>query len=132
MPCSLVLLLTVQADGCLNPRSRIASVRTGGTGMQTELECPAGFSTVYRAGQRRARVATLLLGSVAFVTFLLLMHEIAGLGIIEEARAGTLTQASARGCGEPGACLGVGYALAYLVAAAGYLARLTRDVGTVA
>jgi len=96
--------------------------------MQTELEFPAGFSTVYRAGQRRARVATLLLGSVAFVTFLLLMHEIAGLGIIEEARAGTLTQANARDYDNTGALLGIGYALAYLVAAVGYLAWLSRTV----
>lgn len=51
---------------------------------------PADFSRVYRSGHMRSRVATVLLGIIAFIAMFSVIQDGQGFGVIEDAKMGLL------------------------------------------
>jgi hypothetical protein len=91
----------------------------------------AKYSATYRSSATRATVVTVALALVGAVTALSLVHNYSGFALIEDAKAGLLSDAEATSFDATTLVLAILYLAAYLFAGITFLAWLSRCVDNV-
>lgn len=89
------------------------------------------FSETYRSASKRAWIASVGLGLVATLLGLMVMHDLAGFGLIDRATTGLLTNADAAAFDGSTRMLAVVYVGSWIVTAIAFLAWLSRTVDNV-
>jgi len=90
-----------------------------------------GFSGSYRSASRRASIACVLLGVVAFFALLATVQAGSGLRMVDDLRSGMLIPSEAKEFRDSTALAGLSYLAASLVTSIAFLAWLSRTVDNV-